>query len=153
GVCVATHSANTSENSQPCTTTADIAGDCRAPGCEDGVCVATHIANTDENSQPCTTTPDVDGDCGNPGCEDGVCVATHIPANTETGCNTPPPCRITGGGVICTGADPANPGTSLCTTDPNTQASIERATFGGQVGAPYGLVGCHDDFNSIQGEW
>jgi hypothetical protein len=38
-------------------------------------------------------------------------------------------------------------------TDPTILAAIERATFGGQVGAPYGLVGCHDDFDQIQGEW
>src|SRR5207237_58203 len=51
-------------------------------------------------------------------------------------------CRITGGGVLPDG-----------TTDPTTMAAIFKATFGGQVGAPCGCVGCFDDFTHIQGNW
>ncbi len=46
---------------------------------------------------------------------------------------------------------------SACTTvgtDPGNMAEIQKATFGGQVGAPYVIGGCHmDDFDCIQGEW
>jgi hypothetical protein len=59
-------------------------------------------------------------------------------------------CRLTGGGIVC---DPKDPD-SACTTDPTTEAEIQKATFGGQVGAPYVIGGCNlDNFDCIQGEW
>jgi hypothetical protein len=59
-------------------------------------------------------------------------------------------CRLTGGGIVC---DPNDPD-SECTTDPATGAEIAKATFGGQVGAPYVIGGCNlDNFDCIQGEW
>ena len=51
-------------------------------------------------------------------------------------------CRITGGGVLPDG-----------TTDPTTMATMKLASFGGQVGAPCGCVGCFPDFTHIQGNW
>jgi hypothetical protein len=57
---------------------------------------------------------------------------------------------LTGGGIIC---DPNDPD-STCLTDPASPAEIEKATFGGQVGAPYVIGGCNlDDFDCIQGQW
>jgi hypothetical protein len=54
----------------------------------------------------------------------------------------PTGCRITGGGI-----------TELGDIDLETMAEIRRATFGGQVGAPYGFIGCFDDFDHIRGSW
>jgi hypothetical protein len=51
-------------------------------------------------------------------------------------------CRITGGGVAPDGA-----------TDPTMMATMAKATFGGQVGAPCGCIGCFPDFTHIQGNW
>ena len=79
---------------------------------------------------------------------------TNDSCDPETGCVYTPngssectlPCRITGGGIVYED-------TGAAITDPNLLAEIQRATFGGQVGAPFGIVGCHDDFDHIQGEW
>jgi hypothetical protein len=51
-------------------------------------------------------------------------------------------CRITGGGI-----------TSLGETDPERLASVAWASFGGQVGAPCGCIGCFDDYDHVQGQW
>ena len=51
-------------------------------------------------------------------------------------------CRITAGGITPDGV-----------TDPNEYADTLRATFGGQVGAPCGCIGCFDEFDHIQGNW
>jgi hypothetical protein len=51
-------------------------------------------------------------------------------------------CRITAGGITPDGR-----------TDPGIYADIHKATFGGQVGAPCGCIGCFDEFDHIQGEW
>jgi hypothetical protein len=37
--------------------------------------------------------------------------------------------------------------------DTGSLANILRATFGGQVGAPCGCIGCFDQFDHIQGNW
>jgi len=47
-------------------------------------------------------------------------------------------CRVTAGGTL---------------TDPSPIADVNRATFGGQVGAPCGCIGCFDEFGHIQGNW
>jgi hypothetical protein len=41
----------------------------------------------------------------------------------------------------------------FCTVDPTTGADIEKATFGGQVGAPFVVPGCHDTADCVQGNW
>lgn len=59
-------------------------------------------------------------------------------------CVLPPPvgCRITAGGYI------------NGFTDPNSPATIFKATFGGQVGAPCGCSGCFDAAaGRVQGNW
>jgi hypothetical protein len=97
----------------------------------------------------------VNGDrivCDNDTCQ--VCDATSGECvdreNPPAECNPALGCRLTGGGIIC---DPDDPD-STCTTDPTTGAEIEKATFGGQVGAPYVIGGCNlDDFDCIQGQW
>ena len=45
------------------------------------------------------------------------------------------------------------PTCTFCTTDPNGGAQIEKATFGGQVGAPYVIPGCHLNAECVQGNW
>jgi hypothetical protein len=57
------------------------------------------------------------------------------------------PCRITGGGIVFEDTS------GEFITDPTLLAAIDRATFGGQVGAPFGIVGCHDNYDEIQGQW
>jgi hypothetical protein len=51
-------------------------------------------------------------------------------------------CRLTGGGIGC---DPKK--------NTNCVAEVSKATFGGQVGAPCGCIGCFDEFGHIQGNW
>ncbi len=89
-------------------------------------------------------------------CDDGD-VCTDDSCDPASGCVYVPadplpqectlPCRITGGGLVWEDT------TGTFTTDPTLLATIDRASFGGQVGAPYGLVGCHDNYDQIQGEW
>jgi hypothetical protein len=125
----------------------------------------------------CVNTPGAQGDCDDEDkcttdlCdpEEG-CVHTPITCNDDdactddscdpaTGCVYTPngssectlPCRITGGGIVY--EDTGGDGEPDPVTDPNLLAEIQRATFGGQVGAPFGIVGCHDDFDHIQGQW
>jgi hypothetical protein len=53
-------------------------------------------------------------------------------------------CRITAGGITPEGlTDPGEP--EARTKNPNT--------FGGQVGAPCGCIGCFDEFDHVQGQW
>jgi hypothetical protein len=85
-------------------------------------------------------------DDGNP-CTNDSCDPVEGCVNAPNGdpsCSLP--CRITGGGLV-------EEDTGEIITDPSILAEIQRASFGGQVGAPFGLVGCHDDFDQIQGEW
>jgi hypothetical protein len=90
-------------------------------------------------------------------------------------------CRITGGGIVCqdggqccditTGACRTqengesftcdsdsdcqqNEECRFCTTDgDNASAAIYKATFGGQVGAPFVIPGCHQNDECVQGNW
>ncbi len=70
---------------------------------------------------------------------------TNLPINTPT--NTPTAvqtgCRITGGGGL--------PGTNMVTSTNNAKTKV--ASFGGDVGAPCGCVGCFDNTGATQGEW
>jgi cysteine-rich repeat protein len=61
-------------------------------------------------------------------------------------CTQPPiGCRITGGGIT-----PDNP--PAASYAPGV-AAIDKATFGGQVGASCGCIGCFDDLDHISGHW
>jgi hypothetical protein len=71
----------------------------------------------------------------------------------ETGCYEEDPdplpaecqplgCRITAGGIAPDGA-----------VDEGEFANIPKATFGGQVGAPCGCIGCFDELEHVQGSW
>jgi len=51
-------------------------------------------------------------------------------------------CRITAGGITPDGG-----------VDETVFADLVKATFGGQVGAPCGCIGCFDEFDNIQGSW
>jgi len=51
-------------------------------------------------------------------------------------------CRITAGGIAPDGG-----------LDSGDFANIPKATFGGQVGAPCGCIGCFDEFEHVQGSW
>jgi hypothetical protein len=106
-------------DSTVCTSTPDIPGDCRTPGCEQGVCVATHVSEPD--STVCTTTADIPGDCRTPGCEAGACVATHIIQPDSTVCTTtadiPGDCRTPGCEAgACVAAHIPEPDSTVCTT-------------------------------------
>ena len=79
--------------------------------------------------------------CSNPTCQ--TCNSSS--GNCELILPPPPECvgcRITGGGIAC---DPSR--------NPQCVAEILKATFGGQVGAPCGCIGCFDDFDHVQGAW
>ena len=77
----------------------------------------------------------VNGHCSTATCaEDTECAGTSV--ETSTGTYATPVCS------------------SACLTDGTATAETIKATFGGQVGAPYVIGGCHiDDFGCIQGEW
>jgi len=122
-----------------------IDGCVHSPGaldCDDHDACTTDVCDPAEG---CVNTPITCND--NDSCTNDSC-------DPETGCVYTPngnsecalPCRITGGGIVYED-------TGAAITDPNLLAEIQRATFGGQVGAPFGIVGCHDDFDHIQGEW
>jgi hypothetical protein len=110
--------------------------------CTDDRCDPIEGCVNEDNSARC--------DDDNP-CTDDRCDPVEGCINEDNGsaeCQLP--CRITGGGIVEENTDGGEP---EFRTDPNILAEIQRATFGGQVGAPFGLVGCHDDFDSIQGSW
>jgi len=109
-------------DSTACTSTPDIPGDCRTPGCEQGVCIATHIPEPD--STACTTVQDIPGDCRTPGCEAGVCVATHVFEPDSTACTTtadiPGDCKTPGCEAgTCVAAHIPEPDSTVCTTTPD----------------------------------
>jgi hypothetical protein len=120
-------------------TTNDVSNKCGASDeCTDRSC--------DEVNDECDS-EDTSGRCADADeCTDDLC-------DPETGCQNPetvpPPaacvptgCRITGGGVTPDGQ-----------TDPGQFAETRKQTFGGQVGAPCGCIGCFDEFDNIQGNW
>jgi hypothetical protein len=57
-------------------------------------------------------------------------------------CGVPLGCRLTAGGITPDGG-----------IDMTEFAQAQKITFGGQVGAPCGCIGCFDDLDHIQGEW
>ena len=111
--------------------------------CTDDTCDPVDGCVNTDNSDRCD-----DGDtCTDDSCDPEEGCINEPNGNTE--CSLP--CRITGGGIVF--EDTGNGGEPEARTDPNLLAEIQRATFGGQVGAPFGIVGCHDDFDQIQGQW
>ena len=133
---------------------------CTLPTCGDGIINQT-CETCDTNAFP-SNAPSSHGACrtgatcgadactfcgdgiknGNEECDDGNDVNNDSCQNDCTPPALPAGCRITAGGVTPNGGvDPASPG------------DIQRASFGGQVGAPFGCIGSFDDFNQIQGEW
>src|SRR5438552_995649 len=118
-----------------------ICPSCAVDECNQGCDQTTGTCTPKDDSTPCS---DTDGKaCTTAGCElnaagVGVCVQTHV-----SNCQAPPlGCRITAGGV--------NPNGS---PDSNSFAEISKGTFGGQVGAPCGCIGCFDNFDQVQGNW
>jgi hypothetical protein len=87
------------------------------------------------DNDPCTD-DSCDGSGSTPQCVNTI-ISPTPPECAPTGC------RITGGGIVGPGGD-------------ETQgfAEIAKGTFGGQVGAPCGCIGCFgNDFDRIQGSW
>src|SRR6185436_13662824 len=78
------------------------------------------------------------------------------PVSGECAANT----GSNGNSVVCTDDTQCTdafgqtfPTCTFCTQDPTTKADIEKATFGGQVGAPFVTPGCHDNADCVQGNW
>jgi len=137
---------------ETCDGTAVPAGrTCRAAGtpaqctfCGDGIrqagetCDDGNSVDTDGCRNDCTRCGDgvVQPEDGEQ-CDDGNDVA----GDGCTACHLDVGCRITGGGWI------------NGITDPTMMAQIIRASFGGQVGAPCGCIGCFDQSGHVQGNW
>ena len=124
---------------------------CRAPGapaqctfCGDGIkqageaCDDGNTIDTDGCRNDCTRCGDgvMQAEAGEQ-CDDG----NSVDGDGCTACHVDMGCRITGGGFI------------NGITDPFTMAEIVRASFGGQVGAPCGCIGCFDQSGHVQGNW
>ena len=143
------------------------------PACADGECfneVCSQTTGLCERTNEPVSTPcgDTDAnDCTTAGCDGaGTCVQTHVEVvcedpecqecNPQTGecadkADQPPTCgpvlgcRVTTGGVAPNTPDQPPGGDAIGETS--------KATFGGQVGAPCGCIGCFDDLDSVQGSW
>lgn len=101
-------------------------------------------SDTCDPASGCVFTPTVT--CDDPTCEEckpdtGMCEArSPLPVSCR-----PIGCRVTGGGIVAMNTGDA--------PDPGPDADIRKGTFGGQVGAPCGCLGCFDEFDNIQGSW
>jgi hypothetical protein len=109
--------------------------------CSDGNACTTESCNTSTGQCQTTSTTTCDA-CHECNTTSGTCDLRN-PQPPEC---VPSGCRITAGGII-----PQSDGTT--TVDDTKLADTNHDTFGGQVGAPCGCIGCFDEVGHIQGNW
>jgi hypothetical protein len=119
--------------------TVDTSAECGSSDeCVDRGCDPASGCFSTDNSAECGS----DELCVDRGCDpaEGCFEIDPVPLPDE--CTPSLGCRITAGGITPDG-----------NIDTGALANILRATFGGQVGAPCGCIGCFDEFDHIQGNW
>ncbi len=117
----------------------DTSGRCgESDACVDRGCDPATGCFTNDRSAECGS----DETCVDRGCDPETGCFERDPEPLPAECGEFLGCRITAGGITPDGQ-----------MDTGALADILRATFGGQVGAPCGCIGCFDEFDHIQGNW